>query len=335
MRGPQDRRECREPIAEGELRLSEAFVSTEGRWARAHQTARTYRPREYSDDHDRRGYDSQNPDVWSRFHHLACAAPHQPYKLRSALAATALEIPDRVALEQAIERALSAVDAAEERAETRDEYLMFIARLREAPDDELLLVFADWLQSVEDPRGELITLHHALEAATGDEHVRLADLEKKLLAVHRKHLVADRIDGTLGWRRGIVHRVVLTTVERESLARAFGHPSFRIVRELVADVGGWTSVVVAANLPTPLPPTLRVLELRNRTSTDTLGAIAPLLAAAVPQLERLVLAGSADLRELRHPSLAELELVCVDATAARLATPRGEPETTHRRGRVG
>ncbi|MEO8703653.1 MAG: DUF3553 domain-containing protein [Kofleriaceae bacterium] len=320
---------CGKPIVNDTLRLSEAYVSDEGRWARSHQNARTPRNRDpmMSDDRNR-SYDDTNPDVWSRFHHLACAAQHQPYKLRSALTTVTLELPERAELERAIERALSATDASEDNSEHRDAYHRFIERLREGPDDELMLVFADWLQSVADPRGELIAVQHALETATGADRVPLADTEKKLLAVHRKHLTPERIDGTLHWHRGFVQRVVLTNVEIASLARVFAHPSLRLVRELVVDNKTHSGRVVAANLPTPLPATLRTLELRNPVSRDpTLGLIGPLLAGSLVQLERLVLEGGADLEDVRHPTLAELELAISDATAEVAATPRGTPRT--------
>jgi hypothetical protein len=53
-------------------------------------------------------------DLGARFHHLACAAQHQPYMLRSALASATVEVPGRAELERAIERALSVVDVVEE-----------------------------------------------------------------------------------------------------------------------------------------------------------------------------------------------------------------------------
>lgn len=327
--GKAECQSCGRQIASRELRLSEAYVPTEGKWAREHQHARRERPREFQYDDDNRYRSQTNPELWARFHHLACAAQHQPYKLRSALAITSLAIPGRDELEQAIERAMSAVDVAEENAETRDEYLAFIARLREGPDDELALVFGDWLQSVGDPRGELVAVQRGLETATGDDKVKLADTERKLLAVHRKQLVPERLDGTLVWQRGFIHRLVLTAADPASLARAFAHPSLRLVRELAVEIGGWSSTVVAANLPTPLPATLRVLELGTTSTqaTDGLGAIGPLLSDALPQLVRLKLHGACELAEVRHPTLVELEVVVADAAQSTVASPRGERRT--------
>jgi uncharacterized protein (TIGR02996 family) len=264
-----------------------------------------------------------NPDVRTRFHHLACAARHQPYKLRSALAASSRDIPDREALERTIERTLSGSDVAEEAPATRDEYLGFVERLREAPDDDLALVFGDWLQDAGDPRGELVAVQHALETADGEDRSRLLDTEKKLLATHRKQLLPDRLEGTLVWRRGFVHRLVLAEkgLEPTSLARVFAHPSFRILRELAVEVDPWALLVPAANLPRPLPPTLHALELGEDKARPPvpgdrpgLGDVAALVAAGLLQLARLKLHGAADLRGLRHASLAALDLGCVDVT---------------------
>jgi uncharacterized protein (TIGR02996 family) len=314
---------CQRAIANGELRLSEAWVAHEGPWARSHAHARTPRPRDFSDDDDRRSDAfAVNPDLAARFHHLACAAKRHPYMLRSALAATTLEIPGRDDLERAIEQGLSVADVAEEAAATREEYQRFMARLHAGDDDALQVVFADWLQQLGDPRGELMAVQRELGLAEGDARARLATLEKKLLAAHRDRLVPDRLEGGLVWRAGFVHRLELTTVtslDRVTLARAFRHPSLRLLRELAVPLD---RQVVAANLPSPLPATLRVLELGRepeyRLDTDGgLGDVAELVCA-LPALERLVLGASCDLA-LRSPVLRELELRCLDAREDRPA----------------
>lgn len=325
---------CRQPIAEGELRLSEAFVSDEGRWASQHRNARTPKARSYDSyggdwDSRYRNHDAQNPDVWARFHHLACAAKSQPYKLKYALAwsGSGYRIPNLDELEATIERALSAVDVAEDNADTRDEYHAFVARLRESADDDLMLVFGDWLQRVGDPRGELVALQHALETATGEDKVRLADTERKLLAQHRKQLEPERLDGTPTWRRGFVHRLALKNVDTASLARALAHPSFRLVRELAVEIPGYSSLVIAPNLPAPLPDTLRVLELGDPLYDQSIGPLGPLLANALPQLQRLALRGAAELEDVAHPTLSVLELASVDARRVSTST-RGLPQRT-------
>src|SRR5262249_39204922 len=72
---------------------------------------------------------------------------------------------------------------------------------------------------------------------------------------------------------------------------------------------------------------LRALELSNTTSTPMLGAIGPVLDGALPQLERLKLFGAAELADVRHPTLTELEIGSTDAAAHAPATPRAEPRT--------
>lgn len=317
---------CKAFIADGELRLSEAYVKDEGPGARAVANARTRRPRDPLGDSDRRyNDDSSNPDLGARFHHLACAAQHEPYILRSALTSTGVEVPERAALEQAIERALLVVDVAEEATDTREEYRRSIERLRESDDDTLLMVFADWLQNHGDPRGELAAVQRQL--AEGPSNPALVALEKKLLAAHRDRFVPDRFEGELTWRSGFVRRLTLatnTSLDRVTLARIFTHPSFRLLRELVVPL---ERMVIAASLPS-LPPTLRVLELGKEPATPSdyydlgLGDVAALINDA-PQLQRLML-GEGCALSLRSPVLAELELRSQNANLERpLAAANG------------
>ena len=228
----------------------------DGESARSHQSARTPRQRDdKSDRRDDRLFAPTSRGVVARFHHLACAARHEPYKLCSALATCTLDGLDRAGL-AAIERALSVVDPAEAEPTTREAYLRFVATIRETGDAEALLVFADWLQTVGNPRGELGAVQAALEHATADQRGALEQTEKHLLAEHRARLVPDRLDAV--WR-SFVHRLVIgaTELEPASVARWFAHPSFRFVRELeVARGSPWKTVVVAPSLPA-LPATLR------------------------------------------------------------------------------
>ena len=210
---------CGESIAEAELALSEAYVSTDGKWARSHRYARTPKRTESMDDDGyRNNFDSINADLASRLHHLACAATHQPYKLRSAMKISGDAIPNRAELEQAIEDTLSPKDAAQRDPATRDEYARFIRRMRISDDESDFLVFGDWLQSVGDPRGELVAVQHALETAVNEERARLVDHESKLLATHK--FVPEQVVGQLHWRRGFVRRVV----SRQT--KFVDHPSF-------------------------------------------------------------------------------------------------------------
>jgi len=329
-RAPSDRatcRSCERLIDDGELRLAEAYVSHEGRWARSHSYARTPRPSagyDSGDDRGHRSYDSVNPELWQRYHHLACAARREPYKLRSALAATTLEIPNRAELEAAIERALSGTDAAQENPATRDEYERFAAALDGPDGDEVALVFADWLQGVGDPRGELINVQHALETATGDERARLAESEKRILSTHKKRLLVDGFVATLVWRRGFVRRLQLNerSLSSSALPRVATHPSFRLVTELAAEAQ-YSLNGLAAQLPKPLPVTLRTLELR----CGSIGPVDALLADQAPRLEHLAIHGAASLDALRHPSLRSLKLGAADASEGQWATATSGPTT--------
>jgi hypothetical protein len=134
----------------------------------------------------------------------------------------------------------------------------------------------------------------------------------------------ERIEGTLTWRRGFIHRVELTGVEATTIGRALAHPSSRLVRELAIKID--SSLTVSANLPRPLPATLRTLSLANRERY--LGAVGSLLENAVPQLERLVLDGTCELADLKHSTLAELDLTCDDATIARSPVTRARTTDT-------
>jgi uncharacterized protein (TIGR02996 family) len=197
---------CGALIPEGELALGEAYVSTDGKWARSHRYARTERKTEYHDD-DHRHQDSINADLSLRLHHLMCGAKHQPYKLRTALKTSADPIPNREALVQAIADALSPRDQAETVPATREKYAQFIARLRETSDDDDFLVFGDWLQSIGDPRGELIAVQHKLETAVNEDRAKLLDHEHKLIT----QFTPEPPVGTLKWRRGFVHKIYNAT----------------------------------------------------------------------------------------------------------------------------
>lgn len=312
---------CKRVLDEGTWQLVEAFVRDDGKWARSHASART-RPRGDSFDdngHAHRESLAVRADVGTRSHHLDCAAAHAPFVLRSALTgASALPPEKREALERQIELALAVVDTAEEQADTRDDYWRFVNELREhaEPNEQLEEVFADWLQSVGDPRGELASIQRALVHANALESDRLHGLERKLIAAHRPRFVPDRFEGELTWRSGFVHRLDLVTnqsFDRLTLARAFAHPSFRLLRELSsAKTDRWVSIVQLANMPT-LPATLRVLELGHPEQRPGLGDVSAALVG-LPRLERLVLNAACDLG-LAHESLRSLELRCVEAHA--------------------
>jgi len=325
---------CEKPIAAGELRLAEVYVGHDGKMAASHRHLRhAYRPR-YEEGDDRPSNFDQggagDSDVSTRFHHLACAVAKHPYMLRAALRASTVEVPERAALEAAIEKALSAGEA----TEGPREYQEYLDRLVASPEDvDAVLVFADWLQSVGDPRGDLIVLQSQLEHAVLEEAARLKVSEARLLGEHRHRFLPERCEGEVTWRLGFVQRLKVRAdhgLERTVLGRVFAHPSFRLLRELVVDLDSWSRLVVTANLPQALPPSLTTIDL----GAPMLGRPGPLLAG-LPMLRGLKLAGHAELDDLAHPALATLELCVADATEVAATAPQGQARSLcHRLGQL-
>ncbi len=124
-----------------------------------------------------------------------------------------------------------------------------------APDDPTsYLVYADWLQTQDDPRGQLIALQHARKNAAAN----------KLLDKHAAHFFGDVTDhrdmlvpypyGPLGrattWRWGYLEAIWIANKYRErrhddaapkldvagTLATLLDHPSARFVRELTVGI---------------------------------------------------------------------------------------------------
>ncbi|MFT3693448.1 MAG: DUF3553 domain-containing protein [Kofleriaceae bacterium] len=194
---------CGGSFSADEHALGEAYVAASGKLERSLRYARSERSRESYYDDDRGGASwTPNADFALRFHHLRCAVEHQPYKLRGALKASADPIPAREELLDQIDEFLRPGDAAQKNPATRAQYEAHVARIQETLDDADFLVFGDWLQSVGDPRGELVHVQHALETATGEQRVVLLDAEKRLLPS-----LSTAVAGfVLEWRRGFVRK---------------------------------------------------------------------------------------------------------------------------------
>ena len=110
-----------------------------------------------------------------------------------------IEVPEKVELKERIERALKVADVAAQKESLGPEYQRFVEAMNEAgdPRDDTMIVFADFLQSADDPRGELIVVQTELETATREERETLRERENKLLAAHRRQLVPNVLDGRL------------------------------------------------------------------------------------------------------------------------------------------
>jgi uncharacterized protein (TIGR02996 family) len=284
-------RTCQQPIPVGTLRLAEA-----------------------------------SPGESAPYHHLACAARSQPHKLRSALGAAEIDVPERDELEREIERALAVTDVAQQDEDTSGEYRRFVEIVRSERDsDDAVMVFADWLQSVGDPRGQLIAVQREKEHASGERRLQLEAAERALFAAQGRRFVPEGLEGGMRWRRGFIDALELVgraSLVRSTLARAFAHPSMLLLNELAARFPRDDMIVIAANLP-PLPGTLT--RLRLEASADApLGAVSALIATAT-SLGWLSLQGVADIESFKHATLASLEIRVGDPGAPRGHLPTATP----------
>ena len=174
------------------------------------------------------------------------------------------------------------------------------AAIEASPDDPgPYLVYADWLQLRNDPRGELIVMQH------GNELARAA----RLIEQHATLLCGDALhfnDRRLTWRWGFLETA---TLDYHELHKLLEHPSGRFLRELVlrggVDTAGRELAVRA--LERHELPVLRKLVLGEAGSAWRpllgLGDV-PALYRAVCNLESLTLVDvifdGIELRRLRE-----------------------------------
>ncbi len=193
------------------------------------------------------------------------------------------------------------------------------AQIAAAPDSvDAYAVLGDLLAQAGDPRGELIALQLAAQAAP-DKHVRAA---AKLRAAADAHLAkhARALLGPLAphaaalrWRSGFVRRI--ESGDAALVVQALQHPSGRFVVELALDLPqpGAAEPLLAHLVASP-PRALRELELVARGRAVDL---APMLAR-LPWLERVtVTAPSIELGDgaLQLPGLRRLRLSAATLTA--------------------
>ncbi len=196
------------------------------------------------------------------------------------------------------------------------------AAIRASPDQvKPYLVYADWLQSRGNPRGELIVVQHQRQTADTPE---LASRERDLLA---KLAVmpgggADR-EIEVTWRLGFMRslRVARDSWDSEvdvgaTLQQLLSQPSARHLEAItvgLCDEPGDGSLQAAIDVLRELAPTsVRELFLGDFEYPDLsdisnvqVGSLEG-LGAALPQLERLRLrGGSAELGTLNFPKLRE------------------------------
>lgn len=202
-------------------------------------------------------------------------------------------------------------------------------------DEQRLLVYADWLQGRNDPRGELITVQHALSREKDPgEFLRYRKAEQSLLQRFAPYFYGERFKdyfhlARLQWRLGFfgVVSIDLDAVAKEAdvaevLSALFDAPSARFlhelrlqVRELDLQAAGVLRALAGENRPRALVA-LALGELGRRPSCE-LGDVSSLWPAN-HRLRRLELsARSVELGAPRLPELERLELRSVGAELLR------------------
>jgi uncharacterized protein (TIGR02996 family) len=220
-------------------------------------------------------------------------------------------------------------------------HLELEAQIHALPDDPApSLVYADWLQQREDPRGKLIAIQHGLALVPGDPALRAA--ERALLDEHGPYLLPERLHALLRlprrrgedpdarceveWRRGFVagarlakrpgpaHPEVPVLVDE-----LLGHPSAHFLRRLAIGPLGtpdeYNYIGVVEAIARRGHARLEELELGDfgpamELAFSRAGDVSPLLPAA-PRLRRLALrAGSLRFESaLEHATLRELSVI--------------------------
>jgi uncharacterized protein (TIGR02996 family) len=175
---------------------------------------------------------------------------------------------------------------------SRDDLLRVID---ENPDDhESWMLYADWLQQRDEPRGELIALDVALETATDDQKVQLEVARHNLIAKYATNLLGETFSkfvasgyGTVTWHRGFVSVLIYAGNTRVSHKRAVGW----LVKLIVDNPEPFTflkKLGLAHTDIADISPFVRFKHLAEIDLVDTnVKDIAPLLF--LPRLKRLAL----------------------------------------------
>jgi uncharacterized protein (TIGR02996 family) len=183
-------------------------------------------------------------------------------------------------------------------------------------DRDAWLVYADWLQSQGDPRGEIIATDIAYETARGVERARLKKERDRLYDMYAPYLSAGleplRSAWIIAsapaerWRRGFLDSLATYDSPAPLMAAAPRVPACRFLRTLAVDVVSDARRFVEAMLEVDRWPSLRTLRFSGMWR-PFVGAHQ--LVERLPHLEALDLEGPAvrDL-ELAWPGLQRLRL---------------------------
>jgi uncharacterized protein (TIGR02996 family) len=204
------------------------------------------------------------------------------------------------------------------------------AILKDPDNVEGYLIYADWLQTQGDPRGELMAVQAALLKTPDDAKLKLR--EKELIALHSEALLGDlseEEDFHPTWKLGGLHAVTISDPEEEYIelesdaaaemvTKLCKLPAARLLRELTVgvlnDEDGQPShaPILSALAEAKVPAALRALRLScggYQISWTSLGDLGPIYAK-VPRLEELsIKIGSMDLGAIDLPELRSFEVV--------------------------
>jgi uncharacterized protein (TIGR02996 family) len=189
------------------------------------------------------------------------------------------------------------------------------------PDDrEVWLVYADWLQSQGDPRGEIIAIDIAYERASGAERARLKRESARLYIAHKAYISAglEPLKSTLiipnahaeRWRRGFLEALATYDSPAPLMAVAPRVPACRFLRTLSVDVVSDASRFIDAMLGIDRWPSLRTLRFSGMWRRFS-GA--PQLMPRLPSLKAL---------DIEGPAVRELELSWAGLERLRLRPAR-------------
>jgi uncharacterized protein (TIGR02996 family) len=164
------------------------------------------------------------------------------------------------------------------------------AAIEQNPDDEhAYLVYADWLQTQDDPRGELIALQAAQLRDPSDK--KIATRITELLARHDEALLGE-LGGEMdvGWHLGFVRTTRLApdkdpTKPVEALRALLAHPSGRFVQSIsfASTKGVDPKKIVKLLKNAKQPATLAELHINATFDIET---DAPELLKLFPRLNR-------------------------------------------------
>jgi uncharacterized protein (TIGR02996 family) len=189
-------------------------------------------------------------------------------------------------------------------------------------DPEPWLVYADWLQTQSDPRGELVALQLRGEAPTTPaEHRARVIAENKILRTHAETLLGPITKDLFRfeWHRGFLSSLGNSLIPDaatekasayvEALDKALRHPACLFLREFFFQtspaLGPLGAYRILAVLAAHLPPTLDQITVEEPVSDGMAASI----LAAVPHVKHLrMLSVEPKIKKTVFPEIVSLRL---------------------------